>query len=152
MPVQSRLIEQSALFNPEPENKYASIREFPKIADPHIMPYIVGPLLQAPRNKVPLIFGNSHTTLQDAQHGIVNIATAVPMSTWRNLISPQSMMRLRSADDYSSDWPAASIPSFVFTMQCRACENWHYGLKPVLRPGRYCPEPSDYHSHCLVVH
>ena len=35
-------------------------REFPKIGDPNIVPYVVGSLLQGPQNKVPLIFGDSH--------------------------------------------------------------------------------------------
>ena len=30
------------------------------MGNPNIVPYIVGPLLEGPQKKVPLIFGNSH--------------------------------------------------------------------------------------------
>ena len=36
------------------------IWEFPKIGDANIVPQIVGSLLSGPRNKLPLISGNSH--------------------------------------------------------------------------------------------
>ena len=120
------------------------IWEFPKIGDPNIVPYIVGPLLDGPQNKVPPYFRKlpyvTCTELLSPLESEVKFWSKTPPASQQKQCDPLTggvrfLFRPRSPRRFSQRTVTCIFGFFGFGLEVWGCG---FGLQPGAVDSRPC--------------